>query len=63
LQANEAAINNVLRAGSRPSGRTMDTSKTLDHWKRKAFNDAATMFFKLKRWQTRIFLTVVSTKQ
>jgi hypothetical protein len=63
LQANEVAINNVLRACSRPSGRTMDTSKTLDHWKRNAFNDAATMFSKLKRWRTRIFLTVVSTKQ
>jgi hypothetical protein len=44
----EAAIDNAPRTGGRPSGSTTDASKTLDDRKRKAFNDAAEIFSKLK---------------
>jgi hypothetical protein len=45
---NEAAIDNAPRTGGRPSGSTTDASKSLDDRKRKAFNDAAEIFSKLK---------------
>jgi hypothetical protein len=47
LQEGEV-INNILRMGNRPTGSTIDASKTLDDLERKAFNDAATIYSKFK---------------
>jgi hypothetical protein len=42
-------ISSLIRStGGRPTGSTIDASKTLDDWKRKAFDDDANIFSDLK---------------